>query len=162
MDGSGKTTSANCLQPNGENDNGWDQGLLFLNPAQVWLQPSGYVMQMRADSYLPQAVQCGVTGDRHLDACATASLDGRTVAVQVVNLNSTATPTAIRFEGFTPTNSLVAVTELAGSLAANNPADRPQKITPVQTQWPSAGTNAVAQCTLAPYSFTVMTFQGVP
>ena len=30
-------TSANCLQPDGENDNGWDQGLLFLNPSQVWL-----------------------------------------------------------------------------------------------------------------------------
>ena len=25
-------TSANGLQPDGQNDNGWDQGLLFLNP----------------------------------------------------------------------------------------------------------------------------------
>ena len=39
-------TSANCLQPDGQNDNGWDQGLLFLNPSQVWLQPPGYVTQM--------------------------------------------------------------------------------------------------------------------
>ena len=29
------TTSANCLQPDGQNDNGWDQGLLFLNPPSV-------------------------------------------------------------------------------------------------------------------------------
>jgi hypothetical protein len=36
-------TSANCLQPDGQNDNGWDQGLLFLNPSQVWLQPPGHV-----------------------------------------------------------------------------------------------------------------------
>ena len=35
--------SANCLQPDGQNDNDWDQGLLFLNPSQVWLQPPGYV-----------------------------------------------------------------------------------------------------------------------
>jgi len=31
-------TSANCLQPDQENDNGWNQELLFLNPFQVWLQ----------------------------------------------------------------------------------------------------------------------------
>ena len=39
-------TSANCLQPDRQNDNGWNQGLLFLNPSQVWLQPPGYVTQM--------------------------------------------------------------------------------------------------------------------
>ena len=33
--------AANCLQPDGQNDNGWDQGLLFLNPSKVWLQPPG-------------------------------------------------------------------------------------------------------------------------
>jgi len=27
--------AANCLQPDGQNDNGWDQGLLFLNPSKV-------------------------------------------------------------------------------------------------------------------------------
>ena len=36
MGGPPVTTSANCLQPDGQNDNGWDQGLLFLNPSQVW------------------------------------------------------------------------------------------------------------------------------
>ena len=49
-------TSANCLQPDGQNDNGWDQGLLFLNPSQVWLQPPGYVTQMFSRNYLPHAV----------------------------------------------------------------------------------------------------------
>ena len=55
-------TSANCLQPDGQNDNGWDQGLLFLNPSQVWLQPPGYVTQMLARNHLPQARV--VRGDR--------------------------------------------------------------------------------------------------
>ena len=31
--------AANALQPDGQNDNGWDQGLLFLNPSRAWLQP---------------------------------------------------------------------------------------------------------------------------
>ena len=57
-------TSANGLQPDGQNDNGWDQGLLFLNPSQVWLQPPGYVTQMLSRNYLPQLVKCQVTGAR--------------------------------------------------------------------------------------------------
>ena len=66
-------TSANCLQPDGQNDNGWDQGLLFLNPSQVWLQPPGYVTQMLARNRLPQAVPCEVTGEQtKLDVVANA------------------------------------------------------------------------------------------
>src|SRR6185295_8239930 len=29
-------TSANSLQPDGQNDNGWDQGLIFLNQSRIW------------------------------------------------------------------------------------------------------------------------------
>ena len=61
-------TSANGLQPDGQNDNGWDQGLLFLNPSRVWLQPPGYVTQMLSRNYLPQLVDCRV-------APASAGLD---------------------------------------------------------------------------------------
>src|SRR6185295_8153112 len=68
--------SANCLQPDGQNDNGWDQGLLFLNPSQVWLQPPGYVTQMLARNRLPQAVPCEVTGEQaKLDVVAKRSAD---------------------------------------------------------------------------------------
>ena len=50
--------SANALQPDGQNDNGWNQGLLFLDPAQVWLQPPGYVTQLFARHYQPRGCQC--------------------------------------------------------------------------------------------------------
>ena len=43
-----------ACNPTSQNDNGWNQGLLFLNPSQVWLQPPGYVTQMLARNYLPQ------------------------------------------------------------------------------------------------------------
>lgn len=49
--------SANCLQPDKQNDHGWDQGLLFLNPWQVWLQPPAYLTQMLSRHYLPQCVR---------------------------------------------------------------------------------------------------------
>jgi hypothetical protein len=55
---------ANCLQPDRLNDNGWDQGLLLLNPAQVRLQPPGYVTQMFSRNYLPEVVKCEATGTK--------------------------------------------------------------------------------------------------
>ena len=76
-------TSANCLQPDRQNDNGWDQGLLFLNPSQVWLQPPGYVTQMLSRNYLPQVVKCEVTGEQaKLDVVAKRSEDGKTLVLQ--------------------------------------------------------------------------------
>jgi hypothetical protein len=57
-------TSANCLQPDHQNDNGWDQGLLFLNPSQIWLQPPGYITQMLSRNYLPQLVLLYPSPDR--------------------------------------------------------------------------------------------------
>ena len=50
-------TSANCLQPDGQNDNGWDQGLLFLDPSRVWLQPPGYVTRMISRNYQPRVLE---------------------------------------------------------------------------------------------------------
>ena len=62
-------TSANCLQADGQNDNGWNQGLLFLNPSQVWLQPPGYVTQMFSRNYMPRVVQARVTGGSNAAGC---------------------------------------------------------------------------------------------
>ncbi len=80
-------TAANCLQPDHQNDNGWDQGLLFLNPAKVWLQPPGYVTQMFSRNYLPEVVKCEATGTKsQLDATANRSEDGTTLVLKVVNV----------------------------------------------------------------------------
>ncbi len=66
--------AANALQPDGQNDNGWDQGLLFLNPSRVWMQPPGYVTQMISRNYQPQVVDASVNGsDGDLDVTATRS-----------------------------------------------------------------------------------------
>jgi hypothetical protein len=157
------TTSANCLQPDGENDNGWDQGLLFLNPSQVWLQAPGYVTQMKSQNYLPQEIQCtALSSGTNLDASAKASADGHSLNLQVVNLNSSPTTAAIRFAGFTPTNPLAVVQQLSGPQSAVNTASKPRNITPTQTQWLHHCTNGVAYFTFAPNSFTVLAFQGAP
>ena len=72
--------SANALQPNGQNDNGWDQGLMFLDPAQAWLQPPAYVTQMISRNRQPQVVAADLSGDTSgLDVTATRSADGATL-----------------------------------------------------------------------------------
>ena len=78
-------TSANGLQPDKQNDNGWDQGLLFLNPSQVWLQPPGYVTQMIAKSRQPLTVPATVTGSSELDVTAEKNEQGTCVVLRVTN-----------------------------------------------------------------------------
>ena len=79
-------TSANCLQADGQNDNGWNQGLLFYNPSQVWLQPPGYVTQMFSRDYMPRVVTAEVRGGQsRLDVTSTRSDDGKTLVLRVVN-----------------------------------------------------------------------------
>jgi alpha-L-arabinofuranosidase len=153
------TTSANCLQPDGQNDNGWDQGLLFLNPSQVWLEPPGYVCQMKQAGYQPLAVPCAVVDNTNLDASAKLSADGRTLTVQVVNLNASPTKAGIRLNGFSPA-APAELEQLAGGLDLNNSASNPNRITPSRTPGAVAHANGLTECALAPFSFTVMTFQG--
>jgi hypothetical protein len=73
-------TSANCLQPDGQNDNGWNQGLLFLNPSNVWLQPPGWVTRMISRNYLPAHVPVTVSGTDQIDVSAKRSKNGKTLA----------------------------------------------------------------------------------
>ena len=81
--------SANCLQPYGQNENGWDQGLLFLDPSQVWAQPPYYVTQMISTHYQPQRLEATVRcPDQTLDVTAKRSEDGRIVVLSVVNIAS--------------------------------------------------------------------------
>ncbi|MGO8751819.1 MAG: alpha-L-arabinofuranosidase C-terminal domain-containing protein [Thermoguttaceae bacterium] len=150
-------TSANCLQPDGQNDNGWDQGLLFLNPSQVWLQPPGYVTQMLSRNYLPQLVRCHCTGaEGTLDVNGKRSDDGRTLVLAVVNSSASAAPAEIRLEGFVPAKPVAQAAELSGPLEAVNTADKPRAITPQPRQWKHGIKEGRTVYTFSPHSFTVL------
>ena len=154
------TTSANCLQPDGQNDNGWDQGLLFLNPSQVWLQPPGYVTQMLSHNYLPRLVRCQVDGPANqLDANANRSLDGKTLVLQVVNPTEQGVAAQIHLAGFVPRNPLAEVTELSGPLAAVNTAEKPGALVPTRSQWSHGMQMGNANHIFPPHSFTVLRFE---
>ncbi|HEX5242098.1 MAG TPA: family 16 glycoside hydrolase, partial [Tepidisphaeraceae bacterium] len=151
-------TSANGLQCDGQNDNGWDQGLLFLNPSQVWLQAPGYVTQMLSRSYQPRVVQCDVSeAGKSLDALATLSGDGKTLVLQVTNPGDQQVSTTINFASFAPANQQIKVTELAGPPSAVNSAQNPQNIVPREAEQICDG--KAARFSFQPHSFTIIEFR---
>jgi hypothetical protein len=153
-------TSANGLQPDGQNDNGWNQGLLFFNPSTVWLQAPGYVTQMISRNYLPQLVQCNVTGgDVWLDVNAKRSEDGKTLVMQIVNPMDKEVSVQIHLAGFTPTKSVAQVAVLAGPLGAMNTGDKTDTIVSKQSEWQHQIKDGNARFTFAPYSFTIIRFE---
>ncbi len=128
--------SANCLQPDGQNDNAWDQGLLFLNPSKVWLQPPGYVLQMTRRNFQPLLVKSEVQGPSDkLSVNVKKSEDGKTLVVQVVNWGESARPVQIEIEGISPRKATATVEQLSGPLEGVNPAEESTRIVPRKSEW---------------------------
>ncbi len=128
-------TSANCLQPDGQNDNEWDQGLLFLNNSRIWLQPPGYVTQMISRNYEPLLVKSEVAGSgENLDVTAKRSEDGKRLALQVVNFSDQPITTRLNISGFKPRHPTAKFETLAGPLDEKNTADDPDQIIPSVTE----------------------------
>ena len=150
--------AANELQPDGQNDNGWNQGLLFLNPEQVWLQPPGYVNRMLSQNYLPERIACQVTGADQLDANARRSEDGKTLVLQVVNDDGDPVTAAIKLDGFNPRQSTVHVETLAGALEDHNTAADPTHIQPQSSNWKPDWKQGQAVYDFPANSFTVLRF----
>jgi hypothetical protein len=159
--------SANALQPDGQNDNGWDQGLLFLDPRRVWLQPPGYVTRMIARRYQPVNVPVEVEGgggaERHggrsLLAAAARSEDGKTLVLRVVNTADRAVAARLALGGFTAKKPTAVVEELAGAADAVNTAKEPRSITPRARPWRHDLGGKGPLYTFAARSFTVLTFE---
>ncbi len=147
--------SANCLQPDGQNDNSWDQGLLFLNPAQVWLQPPGYVTQMISRNFQPLAVkaECSIPD---LDVSASKSEDEKTLVLQIVNAGDKALTLPLEITGFVPTKSSANVVTLAGDLDAHNTATVSGNIKSVVSGWKHRLADGATTVTFPAHSFSVI------
>jgi hypothetical protein len=152
--------SANALQVDGQNDNGWDQGLLFLNPSKTWLQPPGYVTQMISRNVQRRVVDTSVTGaDDDLDVIATRSVDGRTLVLGVANVSEKPRACRVEFEGFTPSMPVAKFEQLTGPLDARNSAENPAQIEPKVGEWRHTSSEESAAYTFPPYSFTILRFE---
>jgi len=124
-------SSANALQVDGQNDNGWNQGLVFLNQNQVWGQPPYYTHQMKAASWQPGVVRTEVTGgDELFDVTALKSANGRKLTVDVVNGADVPLTYTLRLDGFRGT---AAVSTLEGRANGVNTAGNPRNVVPVES-----------------------------
>ena len=146
--------SANGLQPDGQNDNGWDQGLIFFNPSKVWLQPPAYVARMITQSYEPITLDAQTAGD--LDVTACRSEDGKTVVLRLVNPTDRPISTSLHLDHFVPAKPTATRWELSGARDAQNTAGEPTSIVPRESMWTHQFSNGVAACELPPRSFTVL------
>jgi alpha-L-arabinofuranosidase len=142
--------SANALQVDGQNDNGWDQGLVFLNPARVWLQPPGCVTKMLADAYRPACVPVdGASGD--LTATALAGTD--TIALQITNGGDRWVRTAVQAAG--QRLKTATATQIRGNWDEVNTAEHPDRVVPWSREL-AGNEDGMIECEIPPRSFTVV------
>ena len=149
-------TSANCLQPDGQNDNGWDQGLLFLNPSKVWLQPPGFLTQILRRNFAPKLVDCLVEPANDLDVNAKRSSDDSALIIQAVNVGTKPAVAELRLRGFQPRRASARVTELAGPLEASNTSESTRAIVPKETDWEHHYDGGVVTYSFPPHSITMI------
>ena len=148
---------ANCLQPDGQNDNDWDQGMLFLDPHQTWLQPPGHLIRMATRQFQPLLVHSEATNHAEkLSVNAKRSDDGKTLVLQVVNWDDAPRPTRLELGGFRPSRPTATVETLAGPMEAANTADEPDRIKPIRSEWAHAMQAGRASYTFAPRSITLI------
>lgn len=77
-------SSANCLQVDGHNDNGWNQGLLFMNNRSVWYQAPGCVDILYKRALLDKKFELeGDFADNTFNAAAMT--DGKRISVILLN-----------------------------------------------------------------------------
>ncbi len=151
--------SANCLQPDRQNDNGWNQGLLFLNPSQIWPQPAYYVTQIVARNFQPLCLKTEVQSPPGaLDVTATKSDDGQTLVLQAVNVTNDRLPARVTLAGFTPRQPAAHATVLTGDWEAVNTPEQPDRVKPTETDW-HHDLQQTATYTFPPRSFTVLRFK---
>jgi len=152
--------SANGLQPDGQNDNDWNQGLLFLNPSHVWLQPPGYVAQMYSENHQPVEIQSIVADPNHdLDVSAQLGQHGTELVLEVVNLSEKVASTSILIHGYSPAHRVADSEELSGSLDESNTAMMTQRIQPIRKHFQPIFNKDETKYDFQPHSITMLKFK---
>ena len=141
--------AANCLQPDKQNDNGWDQGQIFLDPSGVWLAPPAYANQLLRQANLPIRVQSN--GPSNLDIVAAKSQDGRSVSVTIVNVGGQPITATIDLGSYVPARGVV--TSIAGGLDAVNLPEK-MLVTPIARAFSLTTMTEIFQ----PHSITTIRF----
>lgn len=149
---------ANTFQADGQ-DLVWTQGRTFFNASKVWFQPPYYVDQMIYRNWAANLVDVSFASPRNaLDATARISDDGKTLIVQIVNIEPDAVKTKISIAGFAPVKPTTRIIQIRGDLEDENTAAEPARIIPVERNWKHNIADGTTTFTFAPYSFTILRF----
>lgn len=147
-------SSANALQPDGQNDNGWDQGLVFFDTHRSWLQPPGYVTRMFSDSNLGTVVHAETDNP---SLAVSAQFDGSKLVLHVTNESPTAQSPTIALTGFTPAGRTAQITSLSGARTEQNDAGNIDQVTPQNSTSAYTLAGNTLNLTFAANSVTVVT-----
>ena len=152
--------SANALQVDKQNDNGWNQGLIFMDNSGAWYQAPAYVDRLFYDCYLPYLAAFTASENVNnvkFDLTVMTSEDGKSVSVKIVNRTGEAAGIGIEIPGFE--NATMRVVTMKGALKAKNTTVKKDAIKPdeaIVTE--NALTSGVALVTVAGYSVTTVVF----
>ena len=149
--------SANCLQVDGHNDNSWDQGLVFMNNDSTWFQPPAYITQMVTNAH--NETRLDVAADQHSDKLnvnATKNDDGNSLAISLVNQNTSGHTVKINLPKFTGNINNAKITTLSGNLGDRNTATNPERIKPTTTETANAVIDNSMTITLKANSYTTI------
>ena len=142
--------AANCLQPYRQNDNGWDQGQIFLDPSRVWLMPPAFANQMLTQAHQP--IRIRANGPKELDILAAKSEDGKTILVTVVNVTDQSAKSTIDLGKMKPSKAISTI--LFGHLDQFN---MPDQMAIIPTTKPFELSSMIE--TFAPHSVTTIKFE---
>ena len=147
-------SSANGLQVDGQNDNGWDQGLIFMDQGKVWVQPPYHVHRMIAGSQRANVLKIDINGhDEQVEA--TAFQDAAGISLHLVNAAKDAIAYDIDF-GRRAAGVDVDVTMIGNDRGtALNTASNPENIAPGTSTFKLDG-DGRATYELPQRSFTTM------
>ena len=120
---------ANALQPDKQNDNGWDQGQIFFSPSMVWMQPPFYAQQMAATNHQPLLVKSSCTSSADLDYTATRNEEGDTLVLHIVNYGSSDRSLTLDLQNFDNVGSIRCIS-LCGTEKGENTSQSPTDISP--------------------------------
>ena len=151
---------ANCLQPDGQNDNGWDQGMVFLSPSRVWGQSPASVTKMMSKNQFPRHVATDCQSPNGaLDVTARMSDDGMILGLQVVNSENRPLETRIQIEGMNVQGKKVRISQIHGHLEERNTEADPERIISHDREWEPAFEDSAVTYIFPPQSFSILRFE---
>ena len=152
--------SANALQVNKQNDNGWNQGLVFMDNSGAWYQAPAYIDRLFYDAYLPYVANftsSEVVNHAKLDITVLISEDQKAVSVKIVNRSGEALGIGIDIPAME--KATMSVTTLQGALKAKNTTQNKYAIKPSDVKiTEDALSDGIALVTVAAYSATTLIF----